>query len=54
MTWTCPHWVDLYTAWVSGICGGVVVGIVLGIALRSIETRRIFHTSQGGSDGSTF
>ena len=54
MSWTCPHWQDLYTAWVSGLCDGVLVGIVLGVVLRTIDLRRIYHTSQGGSDGQTF
>lgn len=48
MTWTCAlHPSDLITAWVSGLCVGLTVGIWGGIELyRRIEIRKLNSHSQ--------
>lgn len=49
MSWTCPHWVDMYTAWVSGICLGLLVGIVgTRLWMAVVDWRRINEHSQRG------
>ena len=49
MSWTCPHWVDMYTAYIAGLVMGLTVGIWGGIWLyRTIDVRRINEHSQRG------
>lgn len=47
MSWTCPHWVDMYTAYVAGLVMGLTVGIWGGIEIyRRIEVSKVQSHSQ--------